>query len=190
MIAADANTTIDTAIDLRNGSNQIPFTLEGGGAVTISSDKGTWGTANFGKELVVQPLNNGVTNPSIALADANASNYFAITNNGGVFTISGMAALSDTVTAPVQGLQIAHNTGVVTFPQIVNFGSPFVTKAYTIAGLPACGASILGAIANVSNGTAYGVGTYGSAVSATGAVTRVVVCTNTAGATTYAWAYN
>lgn len=60
----------------------------------------------------------------------------------------------------------------------------------TIAALPTCGASNLGAMAAVSNGTAYATGTYGSAVSATGAVTRSVVCTNTAGATTYAWAYN
>lgn len=60
----------------------------------------------------------------------------------------------------------------------------------TIAALPTCNATVLGSIAVVSNGTAYATGTYGSAVSATGAVTRVVVCTNTAGATTYAWAYN
>jgi hypothetical protein len=62
--------------------------------------------------------------------------------------------------------------------------------SYTIATLPTCSASLLGDIATVSNGTAYATGTYGSAVSATGAVTRVVVCTNTGGATTYAWAYN
>ena len=62
--------------------------------------------------------------------------------------------------------------------------------SFTIATLPTCGASLLGDLATVSNGTAYATGTYGSAVSATGAVTRVVVCTNTAGATTYAWAYN
>lgn len=61
---------------------------------------------------------------------------------------------------------------------------------FTIATLPTCNASLLGDLAVVSNGTAYATGTYGSAVSATGIVTRVVVCTNTAGATTYAWAYN
>jgi hypothetical protein len=62
--------------------------------------------------------------------------------------------------------------------------------SYTIATLPACSAALLGDIATVSNGTAYATGTYGSAVSATGALTRVVMCANTAGATTYAWAYN
>lgn len=60
----------------------------------------------------------------------------------------------------------------------------------TIAALPTCSATTFGYLAAVSNGTAYATGTYGSAVSATGAVTRVVVCTNTGGATTYAWAYN
>lgn len=60
----------------------------------------------------------------------------------------------------------------------------------TIAALPTCDATSLGSVATVSNGTAYATGTYGSAVSSTGAVTRVVVCTNTGGATTYAWAYN
>jgi len=62
--------------------------------------------------------------------------------------------------------------------------------SFTIATLPTCSASLLGDLATVSNGTAYATGTYGSAVSATGALTRVVMCANTAGATTYAWAYN
>jgi hypothetical protein len=59
-----------------------------------------------------------------------------------------------------------------------------------IGALPTCDASILGKQRNVNDGTAYGTGAYGSAVSATGAVTRSVICTNTAGPTTYAWAYN
>lgn len=72
----------------------------------------------------------------------------------------------------------------------IAFSGPVKHSTYTIAGLPACSASLLGALATVSNGTAYATGTYGSAVSATGAVTRQVACTNTGGATTYAWAYN
>ena len=59
-----------------------------------------------------------------------------------------------------------------------------------IASLPSCASTNLGTIKEVSNGTAYGTGTYGSAVSATGAVTRKVFCTNTGGPSTYAWAYN
>lgn len=64
------------------------------------------------------------------------------------------------------------------------------SRSYTIATLPSCSATIIGAYATVSDGADYATGTYGSAVSATGAVTRSVLCTNTAGATTYAWAYN
>jgi len=73
--------------------------------------------------------------------------------------------------------------------------SPVVTGSvtlptYTIATLPTCTAALQGALASVSNGQAYGAGAYGAAVSTTGAVTRIVACSNTGGATTYAWAYN
>lgn len=68
-------------------------------------------------------------------------------------------------------------------------GSNILTPV-AIASLPTCNAAAQGMLAVVNNGTAYGTGTYGSAVSATGIVTRSVLCTNTAGATTYAWAYN
>jgi len=76
---------------------------------------------------------------------------------------------------------------VLTAPTVTSY---LILPTSTIANLPSCAAGTLGAIALVSNGTAYATGTYGSAVSATGAVTRVVACTNTGGATTYAWAYN
>ena len=81
------------------------------------------------------------------------------------------------------------DSGTWTSSGIVN-NSPIKFATYTIGALPACSAGLLGSAAVVSNGTAYGTGTYGSAVSATGIVTRSVLCTNTAGATTYAWAYN
>jgi hypothetical protein len=81
-----------------------------------------------------------------------------------------------------------------TFAQInstqISSNIPIRAGVYTIATLPTCSATILGAKAVVSNGTDYATGTYGSAVSATGAVSRSVFCTNTTGATTYAWAYN
>lgn len=70
------------------------------------------------------------------------------------------------------------------------FSAPVAVKSVAIGSLPPCNAAMLGALASVNNGTAYATGTYGSAVSATGIVTRSVLCTNTAGATTYAWAYN
>lgn len=71
-----------------------------------------------------------------------------------------------------------------------NVANVVQTTAFTIATLPTCDATTLGARATISNGTAYGTGTYGSAVSGTGILTRAVMCANTAGATTYAWAYN
>ena len=76
---------------------------------------------------------------------------------------------------------------VLTAPTVTSY---LKLPTSTIALLPTCDATTFGSIALVSNGTAYATGTYGSAVSATGAVTRVVACTNTGGATTYAWAYN
>ncbi len=59
-----------------------------------------------------------------------------------------------------------------------------------ISALLSCALGTLGSTAIVNNGTAFGTGTYGSAVSATGAVTRKVICTNTGGSSTYAWAYD
>lgn len=88
-------------------------------------------------------------------------------------------------------------TELITTSQLKTYvlTSPTVTGSiklptYTIATLPTCNAALQGALAQVSNGTAYATGVYGGAVSGTGIVTRVVACTNTAGATTYAWAYN
>lgn len=70
-----------------------------------------------------------------------------------------------------------------------NVANVLALPSFTIGGtLPTCNASLLGDIATVSNGAPYG--TYGAAVGVAGAVTRVVVCTNTGGPTTYAWAYN
>lgn len=87
-------------------------------------------------------------------------------------------------------------SGAATFSSTVaingslTLGGSFKLDVVTIATLPQCNSLLLGSLFTVSNGTAYATGTYGSAVSATGAVTRVVICTNTGGSTTYAWAYN
>lgn len=110
-------------------------------------------------------------------------------NGGAIFNTAGTTYF-DTYSGPIQ---IRGNS----YAQIANFSTTTVTLSvpeklatYTIAGLPTCNSTLLGSTAVVSNGTAYATGTYGSAVSATGIVTRSVICTNTAGATTYAWAYN
>lgn len=95
-----------------------------------------------------------------------------------------MPALSDSTTAPINAITIEHSTGAATL------GAQLKLKSYTIATLPTCNSSSLGSIAVVSNGTAFGTGTYGSAVSATSTVTRKVLCTNTGGVGVYAWAYD
>ena len=192
MINADPNTVVDNAIDIINKNTHSTFLVYGTGQTVIASDVGSWGNANFGKQFIIGPENNSVVNPGMAITDANQGNLFGITNNGGVLTISGMPALNDSTTAPVQAIQIDHNTGVVTFPQIVNFGSAYIPKTYTIAGLPACNASNLGGVAIISNGTKYATGGYGTSVGSAGSpgVTRKILCTNDAGATTYAWVYN
>lgn len=61
---------------------------------------------------------------------------------------------------------------------------------YTIGTLVTCDAATLGAYSTVTDGADYDTGKYGSAVGAAGAVTRKVLCTNTAGPTIYAWAYD
>lgn len=119
-----------------------------------------------------------------------------VSGSGGTWTVSVSQTVASTAmtsggggvnpqTEVIQAQQL--KAYVLTAPTVTSY---LILPTSTIASLPSCGASTLGAIATVSNGTAYATGTYGSAVSATGAVTRVVACTNTGGATTYAWAYN
>lgn len=110
----------------------------------------------------------------------NATTYYFGTNNDAFNTSMNAFSITRTGNLP---------TAFIITPVLKSTSGVQIT-AVTIASLPVCGASTLGLKFIVNNGTAYGTGTYGSAVSATGAVTRSVLCTNTAGATTYAWAYN
>ena len=122
---------------------------------------------------------------------------------GGQFPDYPLATLSPTTgyvaTLPLTGNEripadtmlsggVMPQTEVISTSQLKTYILTLPTS--TIAALPTCAVGTLGMLAAVSNGTAYATGLYGSAVSATGAGTRVVVCTNTGGATTYAWAYN
>jgi hypothetical protein len=110
----------------------------------------------------------------------NGSTYHFGTNND-VFGAS-VDAFTITRTANLP-------TAFTVVPVLKSTGGVQITQV-AIASLPTCNAANIGMLFVVNNGTAYGTGTYGSAVSATGIVTRSVLCTNTAGATTYAWAYN
>ena len=127
--------------------------------------------------------------PGYPLATASPSSGNAVTYPlTGVEQIPADTMLSQGIQPQTEVIQTQQlKAYVLTAPTITSY---LILPTSTIAALPTCGASTFGAIALVNNGTAYATGTYGSAVSATGAVTRVVACTNTGGATTYAWAYN
>ena len=120
---------------------------------------------------VTLPLTGNETIP----ADTN------LTQSYGGNTIGSIQPQTELISTSQLRAYVLSGSSVLTYVQL---------PVSTIAALPTCAAALNGAIATVSNGTAYATGTYGSAVSATGAVTRVVVCTNTGGASTYAWAYN
>lgn len=184
LISPDNTSIIDNAIEILDKTHTSVFLVEGAGNTTISSNIGGWGSTNVGKTLILKPETGAGANPAIGILDLNSANGWAMVNASGELRVNSMPALSDSVTAPLTAIAIAHSTGMAAF------GAQLKLKSYTIAGLPTCDAASLGAIAVVSNGTAFGTGIYGSAVSATGAVTRKVLCTNTAGPTTYDWAYD
>jgi len=95
-------------------------------------------------------------------------------------TFQAAASVSSLNGTTIQFLQwkpaapIAADTGGIIWP----LGVPTA-----IASLPACGATTIG-YAVVNNGTAYATGTYGSTVSATGALTRPIFCNGSN------WVYN
>jgi hypothetical protein len=88
---------------------------------------------------------------------------------GGLTVSSGGAAVTGNSTV----------TGTLTVTGVAKIGSS------TIAALPTCNAGALGTLAVITNGTAYATGVYGDAVGATGAVTRLVLCSGSGG-----WVYN
>lgn len=119
-----------------------------------------------------------------------------VSGAGGTWTVSPSQTVASTAMTSGGG-GVNPQTEMIQMQQLKAYvlTAPVVTTyltlpTYTIATLPTCDASVFGSIARVSNGQAYAAGAYGAAVSTTGAVTRVVFCTNTGGATTYAWAYN
>ena len=163
------------------------------GATTISSANA--GASNYTATL---PANTGAVAELNFAQSWTANQTFGNTNllvlgsSTGATTISSnnAGATNYTATLPSNNGTIAELNLAQTWTAAQSFSQYIRHIAQTIATLPTCDASSIGAVTAVSDGTAYATGTYGSAVSATGAVTRQVMCTNTAGATTYAWAYN
>ena len=150
-----------------------------------------------GTTLTISSLTSGSVYAGQNLRGANIAPGTAIVSGSGLsWTVSNSQTVASTAmtsggggvnpqTEMIQTQQL--KAYVLTAPSVTTY---LTLPTYTIATLPTCDATVFGSVARVSNGTAYATGTYGSAVSATGAVTRVVFCTNTGGATTYAWAYN
>lgn len=171
LIKTSVGSSITTGIDLTASALTTAFkttglTIDGTGNVT-----GTSATGMYAGQVVASSFG---TTGYLRLTTSAGTNYI----QSGLQNAGGSAA----------PLVIGSINGGATWATISSSGVQPVSMA--IASLPACGASNQGAMLIINNGTAYGVGTYGSAVSATGIVTRKVLCTNTAGATTYAWAYN
>jgi hypothetical protein len=165
LINADGNTIVDNAIEIDNRFGHITYLVNGTGQTSISSDAGGWSSFNFGKELVIQPENNGVTNPGMAIADANATNLWGITNygtNGLIF--SAMPALSDNSTTPIQAMQL-YRDGRVAFPYGIksSSGTLINSAAPTISSGFGTGASI--AANNGASAFQVNVGTGGTAFS-------------------------
>lgn len=161
-----------------------------------------------GLQIDSQPTNYGILIGTVSYTNAanSSSQLLAFQGSDGTATIrtgvmgadaAGGMFIQPSATSQVNYLKDGDGNNVFTTSKFgtttsvpATFNSTVKLASYTIVGLPACNASLLGSTATVSNGTNYATGTYGSAVSATGAVTRQVLCTNTGGATTYAWAYN
>jgi len=150
-----------------------------------------------GTTLTISSLTSGSVYVGQNLRGANIAPGTSIVSGSGLtWTVSNSQTVAST-TITSGGGGVNPQTEMIQTQQLKAYvlTAPTVTSyltlpSSTIVALPTCSATTLGSLAVVSNGTAYATGTYGSAVSSTGAVTRVVVCTNTGGATTYAWAYN
>jgi len=107
-----------------------------------------------------------------------------VSGSGGTWTVSVSQTVSSTAMTSGGG-GVNPQTAMIQTQQLKAYvlTSPVVTGVltlpiYTIANATtACTASAVNSLMLVSDGTAYAVGTYGSAVGATGAVKRVVLCT-------------
>ena len=150
-----------------------------------------------GTTLTISSLTSGSVYAGQNLRGANIAPGTVIVSGAGLtWTVNNSQTVAST-TITSGGGGVNPQTEMIQTQQLKAYvlTAPTVTSylklpTSTIALLPTCDATTFGSVALVSNGTAYATGTYGSAVGGTGAVTRVVVCTNTGGATTYAWAYN
>lgn len=190
-----------------NAAGQFPgYPLTSGisGFEYVPADTGDVATrASFTGSISGDTLTaTGITGQIYAGANLQGANLapgtVVVSGSGGTWTVSPSQTVASTAMTAGGG-GVNPQTEVIQTQQLRSYilngtsagvASYVRTAPVTIATLPTCAAGILGARATISDGTAFGTGTYGSAVGTTGIVTRTVLCTNTAGATTYAWAYN
>ena len=108
LIAPGNGATIDNAVEILDYLLNVRFLVEGSGATTITSNKGSWSSSNIGKQLIIQTISTA-TNPGIGIADLNGTNYWAIANNATSLSIQEMPALSNSATAPVVAVSFPRN---------------------------------------------------------------------------------
>jgi hypothetical protein len=138
-----------------------------------------------GTTLTISSLTSGSVYAGQNLRGANIAPGTVIVSGSGLsWTVNNSQTVSST-TITSGGGGVNPQTEMIQTQQLKAYvlTSPVVTGVltlpiYTIAGATtACTASTVNSLMLVSDGTAYATGTYGSAVGASGAVKRVVLCT-------------
>lgn len=128
-----------------SGALTLNSTLAVGGAATFTATAtmdagGGWSSANIGKQLLITTP-TGTSVPGIGFTDVNGTNLFGIYNASGLFTIAGMPAYSDGVTAPTTVFTASKT--LVTFPVAAKATSGFTVSAGGLT-VSASGAAITG----------------------------------------------
>lgn len=138
-----------------------------------------------GTTLTISSLTSGSVYAGQNLRGANiAPGTVIVSGSGLTWTVNNSQTVSST-TITSGGGGVNPQTEMIQTQQLKAYvlTSPVVTGVltlpiYTIANATtACTASTVNSLMLVSDGTAYATGTYGSAVGASGAVKRVVLCT-------------
>ncbi|MGB5086238.1 MAG: hypothetical protein WBO09_16945 [Methylocystis silviterrae] len=164
------------------------------GAPTVGVGVGLAARSNTADTNVGFTIDTLGTGSTLFTSHAFGSVEFEIFGGGGA---DHLAVASATGSAQISAVGSDANIDVVVYPKgsgNILLNGTIIKKLYTVAAganaLPACTAALNGAMATVSDGVSYASGIYGARVGSLGAVTRNVLCTNTTGPTTYAWAYN
>jgi len=94
--------TAPTRLVLATGANQSLY-LNSVVGTTVNGATGSWGSFNYGKQLLVT---GNSTNPAIGIADNSGGNWVAIINSAGKMMFADMPSIVDSTTAPTHLLQL------------------------------------------------------------------------------------